>query len=70
MKPKIGRPALPPGHARSERLVLRFTPSELEAIQRAAARAGTPISTWIAATAADVARDIDLFVDDGKVAPE
>lgn len=70
MKPKIGRPTLPPGRARSERLVLRFTPSEFKAVQRAAARAGTPISTWIAATAAGVARDIDLFVDDGKVPSE
>jgi hypothetical protein len=42
--PKIGRPKLPKGEAKSCMVRARVTPSELKAIEKAAGKAG--VSEW------------------------
>jgi hypothetical protein len=46
-KPKMGRPALPPGASRTKQRAVRLTPSELTRIERAARRAGLPVTAFM-----------------------
>lgn len=46
-KPR-GRPPLPEGVARHEKMMVRFRASDLAALKAAAGRAGKPVSTWAA----------------------
>jgi len=47
--PKRGRPAMPPGEARTETLTLKVSTLDLEALERAAKRAGQPLRGWMRA---------------------
>ncbi len=44
--PKLGRPKLPKGEAKSKMLKARVSPSEFEAVERAAKKAGETVSEW------------------------
>lgn len=50
-KKRMGRPPKKPSERRSTRVVVRFTPVELRAIEAAASTAGDPVATWIARVA-------------------
>src|SRR5688500_13859825 len=45
--PRIGRPKLPDGSARSEMVRARFTPEEHEKNERAADESGESVSEWV-----------------------
>ncbi len=47
MKPKLGRPKLPKGEARSVMVHLRLTKAQGEALEAKAKAAGMSISDWI-----------------------
>ena len=49
-KPKLGRPPLPKGASRGERLFCRLLPSEVAEIEAAAQNAGKSKSEWIRET--------------------
>lgn len=45
MSPRTGRPPLPDDQRRTDRLVIRLTPDELEALTRAAGNLS--VSSWL-----------------------
>jgi predicted HicB family RNase H-like nuclease len=47
---KVGRPALPKGHARATMLRVRITPEESKAVEAAARAKGQKVSEWIRST--------------------
>ncbi len=53
--PKIGRPMLPHGEAKTETLVLRLTLDEKQAIAGAAERDGESVSAWLRDVALEAA---------------
>ncbi len=57
--PRLGRPPLPDGEARSVVFTLRLTDSERDAIVSAAARAGTPATRWARETILASARSTE-----------
>jgi hypothetical protein len=44
--PKLGRPKLPKGEAKTETLRFRLTPSEMKRIESSAKAAGAEVSEW------------------------
>jgi hypothetical protein len=46
-KKKMGRPCYPPGMVRCKQRIIRITPDELKALQRAARAEGLPLSAFI-----------------------
>jgi hypothetical protein len=57
-KPKMGRPPLPKGESREERLFCRFSLSEVAEIEAAARAAKKPKSEWIREALLTAARQV------------
>jgi len=47
---KVGRPALPKGHARATMLRVRITPEERKGLEAAAKSKGQTVSEWLRST--------------------
>ena len=54
-KPRMGRPPLPEGQARTIGFTVRITEAEQEVLATAAARAGKPVAKWARAALIEAA---------------